>query len=121
MKIGMRNAKLVISIKRDPIKRLEKMARRYSLFYPKAKRKYLKGIADYILFVEEKVKEILERRGISVIYHFAYYAFGRKIYKLVKEKREEEIPFIIEDWVRNKGLSKEVLLEIKEALTEKLT
>ncbi|MEO0102250.1 MAG: hypothetical protein ABIK81_00940 [candidate division WOR-3 bacterium] len=110
MKIEMR--------KRKPIEKLEKMTRRYASYYPKARRRYLKGVADYVLFVEEKVKRILEERGISVIYHFAYYAFGRKVYKLLKEKKEWEISFVIEDWVEKRGLLREVLLEIKEALRE---
>ncbi|MEO0098041.1 MAG: hypothetical protein ABIK99_03030 [candidate division WOR-3 bacterium] len=74
--------------KRKPVEKLEKIVRRYALYYPQGKRRHLKGIADYLLFLEEKVKEILEERGISVIYHFAYYAFGRKLYKLLKEKRK---------------------------------
>ncbi|MEO0101913.1 MAG: hypothetical protein ABIK84_05870, partial [candidate division WOR-3 bacterium] len=84
-----------------------------------ATRSYLKGIVDYVLFVEEKVKEILEERGISVIYHFAYYAFGRKVYKLLKEKKDSQIPSLIEEWVKDKCLSRDVLSEIKEALSEK--
>ncbi|MEO0098400.1 MAG: hypothetical protein ABIK84_03760 [candidate division WOR-3 bacterium] len=105
--------------KKKSLERLAKMARRYAVYYPDATRSYLKGIVDYVLFVEEKVKEILEERGISVIYHFAYYAFGRKLYKLLKEKREWEIPLIIKEWVEKRGLLREVLSEIKEALSEK--
>lgn len=105
--------------KREPVKKLERMARRYGFHYPNSTGNYLKGMADYILFVEAKVKNILDTRGISVVYHCAYYAFGRKVYKLLKEGDNSQIPLIIEDWVRDKGLSREVLSEIKEALSEK--
>ncbi|MEO0102772.1 MAG: hypothetical protein ABIK81_03620 [candidate division WOR-3 bacterium] len=106
--------------KKDPIKRFERGLERYhqksGFQFPEATERYLKGTIDFFLFVEEKTREVLNERGISVIFAWAYYAFGRKVYKIIKKGKFWETPLIVEEWAGNKGLTKEVLWAITEAL-----
>ncbi len=106
--------------KKDPIKRFERGWERYhqrfGFQFPKATERYLKGTIDFSLFVEERTRELLNESGISLAFAWVYYAFARKVYKTIKKGKISEIPLMIEDWVKNKGLAKEVLLAITEVL-----
>ncbi len=102
-------------------KRLEEVVERYHIKSgfksPLATNRYLKGMKEYLLFAEEKIREVLEEKGISVAFFWGYYAFGRRAFKKIKEGKIEEIPYLIEIW-KKRGLSEEVLGEIVERLRE---
>ncbi|GEM_PF-7085659 len=101
-------------------RRLEKIVRKYHLKrgadFPKATAKYKRSMAEY-LRLEGAVKEILDRRGESVVLRWAYLAFARKAFRLLKEGSESEAISLLSEWGK-RGLKEKVLKEIYKKCRE---